>query len=75
MITTRQQIIAAAQLQCASVGSEAVISEMEWGYWVGGSIYVSKRDLETDESENQYHNRHDSEPNSRSSLAFTHSKQ
>jgi hypothetical protein len=75
MTHTRQQIIAAAQLQCASVGIEAIISPMERGYWVGGSVYVSKEDLETDESENQYHQRHDSEQSGRSGLAFTHSRQ
>jgi hypothetical protein len=37
-----RKIIAAAQEQDPDIGDSAMIVEMEWGYWVGGDIYVPK---------------------------------
>lgn len=45
MTHTRQQIIVAAKIQCSDIGDEAIIVPMEWGYWVGGSFYVSHAEL------------------------------
>ena len=43
---TRQQIITAARLQDPNIGDEAMIAPMEWGYWIGTTIYVSKDHLD-----------------------------
>jgi len=42
--SARTDIIACARKQDHEVGDEAMIAEMEWGYWIG-SIYVSKADV------------------------------
>lgn len=43
---TRKEIIKAARLQDPEMGDEAIIAPMEWGYWVGTTIYVSKEDVD-----------------------------
>ena len=44
-MTLRQRIIVAARRQEDDIGDCAMIAEMEWGYWVGGTVYVSKSEV------------------------------
>jgi hypothetical protein len=39
---SREEIIAKARLQDPDIGDNAMITEMEYGYWVGASVYVAK---------------------------------
>ena len=68
---SRTQILNAARRQGEDIGDEAIIAYGEYGYHIG-SIYVSKEDMDTEESESQHHQQHDAEPNKRSSLHYTH---
>ena len=43
---SRANIIAAARKQDKDIGDNAMIAEGEWGYWVGGSIYVTNEAVE-----------------------------
>ena len=42
---SREDIIAEARKECPDIGDGAMIAEMEWGYWVGASVYVDKEKL------------------------------
>ena len=43
---TLEQIVKAARMKDNDIGDEPMIAPTEWGYWVGGSIYVSKEEVD-----------------------------
>lgn len=44
----REQIIAIALRKDNDIGADAMISEVEFGYWVAGSVWVQKSSLRQD---------------------------
>ena len=44
-MTLREAIIKCAKRQDDSIGDDAMITQVEWGFWVGSSIYVSKGEV------------------------------
>lgn len=42
---SRESIIAEARRQGHDVGDDAMITDGEWGYWVGALVYVGKEKL------------------------------